>query len=187
MIERIISQLAAWRTKQHSQEEKVVAIFFGVILFLFAIPWVLLEIGVWVTTFLADMGDLIRIVVGAGCAVVGLFFLGWSVLTFWKQGDGTPAPMVPPQRLVRSGPYRCCRNPMQLGAVLFWFGLGLLQYGVIPGVVAGVLGLCIGTLWHRKIEEKELEAQFGDAYLEYKRETPFLFPRVSDISRSCDD
>jgi protein-S-isoprenylcysteine O-methyltransferase Ste14 len=32
-----------------------------------------------------------------------------------------------------------------------------------------------------KLEEKELEARFGEEYKEYKRKTPFLIPKIRKI------
>ncbi|MBB1514289.1 hypothetical protein H5399_17040 [Tessaracoccus sp. MC1627] len=48
------------------------------------------------------------------------------------------------------------------------------------GLVALFAGLLL--LYVKVVEEKELAARFGDAYLEYKRTTPFLIPRVPSRS-----
>ena len=41
-----------------------------------------------------------------------------AVMEFAERGQGTPIPYDPPQRLVTSGMYRYCANPMQLSCAL---------------------------------------------------------------------
>ncbi len=85
--------------------------------------------------------------------------------------------MMPTQELLTRGPFRYCRNPMTLGTILAYSGLG-----IAAGTISGVgLVLCFGAflvLYIKGIEEKELAERFGEAYLVYKRETPFLIPRL---------
>ena len=109
--------------------------------------------------------------------ITGLFLAGWSVWAQLKLGRGGPLPVAPTQRLVTTGPYALCRNPMVLGELLYLTGLGLLLaspsflaltwLAFFPAVVA----------YLKLVEEKELEARFGEAYLAYKRQVPFLIPR----------
>ncbi|HMD40992.1 MAG TPA: methyltransferase [Candidatus Acidoferrum sp.] len=55
-------------------------------------------------------------VLGFAVALRCVFDFGWT-------GHGTPAPMIPPQRLVVVGFYRYVRNPMYVGFFTGWFGL----------------------------------------------------------------
>lgn len=80
------------------------------------------------------------------------------------------------QELVSVGPYSLCRNPLYVGTLLIalsqpffyeslWvlcgFAIPLVMYawGVVPA------------------EEKKLEAKFGEAYRQYRRQTPRWVPR----------
>lgn len=47
------------------------------------------------------------------------------------------------------------------------------MYGVIDLVVFAVAV----TAWVRGVEERELEARFGEAYREYRKRTPFYVPK----------
>lgn len=92
-------------------------------------------------------------------------------------GKGTPIPLMATQKLVITGPYTYCRNPMTLGTAFFYLGVAIW----IGSLSAFGLGLIypVGILIYIKlIEEKELEERFGSEYLEYKRKTPFLIPRL---------
>lgn len=116
-------------------------------------------------------------ILGGVLGGVGLFFGFWSIGDQVTRGRGTPLPLMPTQELLTRGPFRCCRNPMTLGTILAYSGLG-----IAAGTTSGVgLVLCFGALlilYIKGIEEKELARRFGDAYLAYKRDVPFIMPRL---------
>ncbi|HLP02629.1 MAG TPA: isoprenylcysteine carboxylmethyltransferase family protein [Opitutaceae bacterium] len=119
-----------------------------------------------------------------GVAVpAGLGFVAWAAFEQWRVGRGTPVQCAPTQRLITSGPYARCRNPIEFGAVLYYVGLGTLLGSLFHGLVLGALGLVLGSAFHRTVEERELEQRFGEAYLRYRQATPFLFPRLGRRKR----
>ena len=73
-----------------------------------------------------------------------------------------------PNLLLTGGPYAFSRNPMYLGWGLIYLGIGLAVNS------AWILALFIPVVAYvhfvdiRK-EERRLEEQFGDEYLEYQR------------------
>lgn len=114
-----------------------------------------------------------------GGALLGLAgaVLGFSSVRAVVDAAGTPLPVMPTRRLVVRGPFAYCRNPMTLGTILGYLGVGVWLGSVSAvGIVAG-LGAAL-LLRLKLVEERELAARFGTAYLEYKRRTPFLLPRV---------
>jgi protein-S-isoprenylcysteine O-methyltransferase Ste14 len=109
--------------------------------------------------------------------LVGAALVIWSVQTLSALGQGTPAPMAATKRLVRAGPYRCSRNPITLGAGLFYLGLTIWAGSWI--VFGLVLLIFISLLTFIYVHEtKELAERFGVEYLQYRKEIPFLFPRI---------
>ena len=75
------------------------------------------------------------------------------------------------------GPFRYCRNPMTLGTIVAYLGMAV-AVGTIAGA-ALVLSLAGSLLVYlKRLEEGELAERFGEAYLAYKRETPFIIPRL---------
>ena len=86
-------------------------------------------------------------------------------------------PLMPTQELLTEGPFRYCRNPMTLGTILAYLGIGV-GVGTTAGTVL-VLGSAASLLVYlKRLEEGELAERFGEAYLAYKRETPFIIPRL---------
>lgn len=109
--------------------------------------------------------------------LVGATLVIWSVQTLFALGQGTPAPMAATKRLVRAGPYRYSRNPMTLGAGLLYLGLAVWAGSWI--VFRLVLLIFISLLTFIYIHEtRELAERFGVEYLQYRKEIPFLFPRI---------
>jgi protein-S-isoprenylcysteine O-methyltransferase Ste14 len=124
-----------------------------------------------------EMNRSIEYAVSVIFGIFGIFMLAWATLSQWERGKGTPAPNTPTQHLVVLGPYRLCRNPIELGAISYYLGIGTLYNGIITGLICFVSGFILGSLYHKFIEEKELELRFGDEYRKYKKKTPFLFPK----------
>jgi protein-S-isoprenylcysteine O-methyltransferase Ste14 len=70
----------------------------------------------------------------------------------------------------REGPYRYTRNPMYLGFVLELLGVAFLLGSLSPLAVPPLFAVLIQILFVRN-EERWMEQQFGEEYLDYKRTT----------------
>ncbi len=77
-----------------------------------------------------------------------------------------------------AGPYALCRNPLQLGVILYYLGLGTYVGSLKIGLTMFFLGLILGSSYHKFVEEKELQLRFGEEYEEYRKKTPFLIPKL---------
>lgn len=122
--------------------------------------------------------DTIRVVFAWIATLGGLAMLGRTAFVLVVTGKGTPVPLAPPRKLIVTGPYRYCRNPMQLGAVVYFLGLGTLLSSVWVGLLMFVIALLMVWLFQRFFEEPELEQRFGQEFREYRAKTPFIFPRI---------
>ncbi|MFX0079282.1 MAG: methyltransferase family protein [Candidatus Hermodarchaeota archaeon] len=80
--------------------------------------------------------------------------------------------------LVTNGIYSYTRNPIVLGYTLLPLGMGLLFRSLGMTILIPALILVILIIRIKKWEEPDLEKRFGEKYLEYKQQTPFLIPRV---------
>lgn len=107
----------------------------------------------------------------------GLILYLWTVFIQLIKGRGTPIPILPPEKLLVKAPYSYSRNPMVFGAIVYYFSIcaliGTWDAFYIVAPVALMLLVYI-KVW----EEGELESRFGQAYIEYKRHTPFLIPKI---------
>lgn len=102
----------------------------------------------------------------------GLPLLAWGYLQYrlvgnyrLREGGGGPGISIPPRRLVASGPYRYCRNPMYLGHLIFLAGLAFTLNSWFAAAV-----LAYHLVWFdRRVREDEarLAARFGAAYRDY--------------------
>jgi protein-S-isoprenylcysteine O-methyltransferase Ste14 len=112
-------------------------------------------------------------------SVLGFAVALRCVWDFGSTGHGTPAPIVPPTRLVVVGFYRYVRNPMYLGFLTGWAGLWLVfgRANMAALIVASVAWLFV-VLFVRLYEEPTLRKLFGVDYEEYCRNVPRWVPRA---------
>jgi protein-S-isoprenylcysteine O-methyltransferase Ste14 len=115
--------------------------------------------------------------------VWGLPLLAWGYLQYRfvgnfraHEGGGGPGIAIPPDRIVRTGPYRWVRNPMYLGHLIFFAGLALTLGSWIAAAVAA-----FHAVWFdRRVREDEqrLETLFGDDYRDYRRRVKRWIPGI---------
>jgi protein-S-isoprenylcysteine O-methyltransferase Ste14 len=122
-----------------------------------------------------------NILTGLFLIITGCLFAFWSVYVQFTIGRGTPVPMMPTHKLIIRKPYSYCRNPMSLGAILLYLGIAI-WVGSLSAVLLIVFFTLILLTYNKLIEERELQERYGAEYLEYKRKTPFLLPRISKRS-----
>src|SRR3954471_1562929 len=94
-----------------------------------------------------------------------------------RRGGGGPGMDTPPERLVTSGPFALCRNPMYLGHVIFLAGLALSLRSWLGAAIA--LGTAVWLQFRVRRDERRLAERFGDPYMQYcsrvKRWIPAVF------------
>lgn len=110
--------------------------------------------------------------------------LAWGYLQYrlvgryrLRLGGGGPGMDTPPERLVVSGPFAWCRNPMYLGHIIFLLGLTLSLRSELAAVIT--LATTVWFQFRVARDEKRLRERFGQPYVDYsgrvKRWVPFLF------------
>jgi protein-S-isoprenylcysteine O-methyltransferase Ste14 len=112
-------------------------------------------------------------------SVLGFAVALRCVWDFGQTGHGTPAPMVPPKKLVVVGFYRYVRNPMYLGSIVGWIGLWIVFGQSTLLAIAIALALVLGVaLFVVLYEEPTLRRKFGADYEAYCRNVPRWIPRL---------
>lgn len=115
---------------------------------------------------------------GAALIVAGLPILLDSFARFALQGLGTPAPVMPPKRLVVTGLYRYVRNPMYVAVTALIAGQGLL-FGSITVLEYSAIVWAGFFLFVVAYEEPALGEQFGDEYKRYRANVRRWLPRIT--------
>jgi protein-S-isoprenylcysteine O-methyltransferase Ste14 len=109
---------------------------------------------------------------------LGLSTLLWCAWDFAVKGQGTPAPIDPPKKLVVQGLYRFVRNPMYVGIELILLGETILwAFPPLLGYAFAVFALF--NLFIFFYEEPALRGKFGKEYERYRRAVPRWIPRSS--------
>ncbi len=107
--------------------------------------------------------------------LTGLVLFSWTIYLFQTLAKGTLAPWTDKQKLVTSGPYQYCRNPMITGVVLILAGEAL-WFRSMSILIWTCVFIVINTCFFVFREEPFLEQKFGDEYKKYKSKIPRWIP-----------
>lgn len=175
-----MSLYSKWAKKEQTETQRVLALLPAGLLFLYLLPLAIARGGASLDRRLGlpplDLGAINHLV-GGLLMILGFSFAFWSIYDQFARASGTPLPILPTQKLLVGGPFRYCRNPMTLGTVTAYLGIAVYAR-TIAGIGIVLLFGFLLTLYLKLLEEKELTERFGEAYLAYKREVPFIIPRL---------
>ena len=152
--------------------KQILGYFLGFAIFIAGIPALMW----WVsgTPSLADI-PVARLYLAILIALAGLALSIWSIVYMKNVGKGNPfdamghevAPRT--KHLMTDGPYKISRNPMLSGTYLYYIGILIALWSgwalLVFAIIATVMMLQVRS------EEKRLEADFGQEYLDYKKRT----------------
>lgn len=104
---------------------------------------------------------------GSGVALLGLLLRGYAAGHLRKH-----------KQLAVSGPYAYTRNPLYFGSMLFAVGFSIAGHSWIS---AGLLTAYLIVFYPAVIrqEQKELEAHYGAAFVDYASRVPAFWPRLA--------
>ncbi len=115
------------------------------------------------------------IIIGFLIAIIGETFRLWGVVYAGSETRTTGS--VGGTYLVVSGAFAYLRNPLYLGNILLYTGIGIMSMALFPYLQ--IVALLFFYFQYRLIiseEEKYLEKTFGEAYATYKKNVPRLIP-----------
>ena len=175
-----MNKFKKWAEHEYSKKQRIIAVFFGGFIFWMVIPFLIIVASSYIDQWLR----LPRFYSGRISPVIGLIFIAsgwlfanWTIKVQFSLGRGTPIPLMATQKLVVKEPYTYCRNPMTLGTALFYLGIAI-WLGSFSAMGLGLIYPVWISIYIKLIEENELEERFGSEYLDYRRRTPFLIPRL---------
>ena len=105
---------------------------------------------------------------------LGIAFAIWARINLGKNW-GMPMSLKEKPELVTAGPYKFVRHPIYTGVILAMIGSALVG-GIIWIVVC--LFFCVYFVSSAFVEEKIMEGEFKDEYLQYKKKTKMLIPFI---------
>lgn len=156
--------------------KQILGYFLGFAIFIAGIPALM-----WWVSGMPSLAEIpvARIWLAALVALAGLALSVWSIVYMKRVGKGNPfdamghevAPRT--KHLMTDGPYKMSRNPMLSGTYLYYIGVLIALWSwqalLVFAVIATVMMLQVRS------EEKRLEADFGQEYLDYKKRTGRFF------------
>lgn len=149
---------------------------FGIPMSMYILAWVfgskIPEGILWGHTLVPWIGHL-GMYIGSILIIAGvtLVIFGWKEVyrRYWRAAEGEG-------ELVTEGIYRWIRHPQYTGFMLITLGM-LLDWATLPMLIMWPV---MAILYYRLAlhEEKEMQAQFGEAYATYRHSTGMFLPRI---------
>lgn len=130
-----------------------------------------LNASLWSTLLgMGETGMMISMILGYVLVFfgIGIFFQGWRQVHSARQTNA----------LVTDGLYRLVRHPQYTGLFIALFGEGVVHWPTLFSVALFPV-IVLAYYMLAKKEEKQVLAEFGDAYRAYQQRVPMFIPRKS--------
>lgn len=169
--------LARWTvTNRHLRVRAALQLTIAAVLFLYLVPELIFAIQPgrdWAP--LLEMSPWIRQLAAQILLVLALPAVS-AVMEFAVRGRGTPIPYDSPERLVTSGIYRYCANPMQAScALVMLVWAALLRNGWLLAAATTSIVYSAGLAeWD---ESHDMEKRFGPGWMQYRSAVRNWWPR----------
>ena len=152
-------------------KSNIIGYLLGLLIFVIGIPALMRLVSGRPWPYYPD--SMWQFIISVLLAVCGLTLSIYSIVYMRIVGKGNPfdafghevAPRT--KRLMTSGPYRLCRNPMLVGIYIYDVGILVWLWSVLP-VIIFLIEVILLTLQVYS-EEKRLTQDFGQEYLDYKK------------------
>ncbi len=119
--------------------------------------------------------SLLTMITGFGLILLGEFFRLWGVSYAGSETRTTGG--VGGTYLVISGPYAYVRNPLYLGNMLLYCGVGVMSNALFPYLLIAAFVFFYWQYWVIiNTEEEYLVSAFGEKYNQYRKAVPRLIP-----------
>lgn len=120
----------------------------------------------------------LTLIVGFVVALVGELIRFWGVS--WAGSETRTTGGVGGTFLIISGPFAYVRNPLYVGNILLYLGLGIMSFALFPYLqIVAIIFFLVQYYFIVREEEKYLREKFKDDYIDYCKNVPAFFPRLS--------
>ncbi|SFE66760.1 Protein-S-isoprenylcysteine O-methyltransferase Ste14 [Chitinophaga sp. CF118] len=114
--------------------------------------------------------------IGMGMIVAGMLFRFFAVYTLGRYFT-VNVTIRSDHKIVKEGLYKYLRHPSYLGSLFSFFGNGFALNNRI-GLFICFVPVLVAFLYRMKVEEELLVSNFGQEYVDYKKQTWRLIPFV---------
>lgn len=123
----------------------------------------------WMGAVTIEVPRAAAMALGGALAVAGFALFLAATLALVRHGD-----FVGPrtQRLVVTGPYRISRHPQNLGWGIMLLGIAVAGRSLVAMVLVGMFAVFVER--YARLEERQLQQDFGTIFDEYRADTPAL-------------
>lgn len=125
-----------------------------------------------------ENASVISLITGFIIAIIGEAVRLWGVS--WAGSETRTTGKVGGTYLIISGPFAYVRNPLYLGNILMYLGLGIMSYAIFPYLqIVALIFFIVQYYLIVKAEEEYLFKTFGEQYQKYYNSVPRFFPRFT--------
>jgi len=118
------------------------------------------------------------LLLGFFTALIGELIRFWGVS--WAGSETRTTGGVGGTYLVISGPFAHVRNPLYIGNILMYLGLGIMSMSLFPYLqIVAIIFFIVQYHVIVKEEERFLEKKFGNDYQKFLKNVPRFFPRLT--------
>jgi protein-S-isoprenylcysteine O-methyltransferase Ste14 len=118
------------------------------------------------------------LVIGFGIAFIGELIRLWGVN--WAGSETRTTSGAGGTYLIIRGPFAYVRNPLYVGNVIIYLGLGIMSYAWFPYLqLVAVIFFMVQYFFIVKEEEGYLLQKYGKEYEDYINHVPAYFPRIT--------
>ena len=120
----------------------------------------------------------LTLIIGFVIALVGELIRFWGVS--WAGSETRSTGGVGGTFLIISGPFAYVRNPLYVGNILMYLGLGIMSFALFPYLqIIAILFFLIQYYFIVKEEEKHLSEKFKNEYKDYCKNVKAFLPRIT--------
>lgn len=119
----------------------------------------------------------LSLIIGFVIALIGELIRLWGVC--WAGSETRTTGTVGGVFLIISGPFAYVRNPLYVGNILMYIGIGIMSFALFPCLQIGAL-IFFSFQYYMIVKEEEnyLRKTYGKDYEEYSRNVSRFFPRI---------
>lgn len=130
-----------------------------------------------VVMYIFFKASVLSLIVGFAVALIGELIRFWGVS--WAGSETRTTSGVGSSYLVISGPFAHVRNPLYIGNIFMYVGLGIMSFSLFPYLQ--IIALLFFLFQYFLIvgeEEEFLAKKYGLDYEEFKKNVPAFLPRI---------